>query len=124
MKPRFVPAALTVSLVAGAVALIAGRAWGRRFGRADEPRTAAAEPALDPWTPPADVVRPALFYDRFETIGRADGLPSDRVTSVLAQGDLLAVGTDDGLAVRRGGVWRVWREKDGLAHRHLTSIAR
>jgi ligand-binding sensor domain-containing protein len=66
-----------------------------------------------------------LLYDRFETITRADGLPSDRVTSVLADGDFLAVGTDDGLAVRRGaGAWTTYGEKDGLGHRYVTSLAR
>jgi len=79
---------------------------------------------VDPWVQPAAAQRPALYYDRFETIGRADGLPSERVTCVLAEGDSLSVGTDHGLALRRAGQWSVIGEKDGLAQRYVTSIAR
>src|SRR6185503_15665447 len=84
----------------------------------------AADPVPGPWTQPTRVRRSALMYDRFETIGRADGLPSDRTTCVLADGDLLVAGTDEGLAVRRGGRWTVYGESDGLAHRYVTSVAR
>jgi ligand-binding sensor domain-containing protein len=84
-----------------------------------------ADRAADPWTPPAKPRHPALLYERFESFGRADGLPSDRTTCVLAEGDLLAVGTEDGLALSRGrGAWTSLSEKDGLAHRYVTSIAR
>lgn len=79
---------------------------------------------LDPWTQPTTLVRPALFYDRFETIGVADGLPSEKATCVLAEGAQLTVGTDQGLALRRDGLWSVISEQDGLAQRYVTSIAR
>jgi ligand-binding sensor domain-containing protein len=114
------------ALLAAVAALMAGLAGERGALVANEPVSASAtsRPAADPWAKPERAKRSALFYDRFETIGRADGLPSDRVTSVLADGDLLVVGTDDGLAVRRGGKWTVLGEKDGLAHRYVTSVSR
>jgi ligand-binding sensor domain-containing protein len=124
MKARLAFVASTVALGAGASALIAGLATERRVVMAGESPAVVPKTADDPWATPAVVERPALFYDRFETIGRADGLPSDRVTCVAADGDVLAVGTDDGLAVRRAGAWTVYREKDGLSHRYVTSIAR
>lgn len=125
MNARFVSAALATVLGVSAAALIAALAHERRVAMADDAPAAAPTPSVDdPWATPAEVERPALFYDRFETIGRADGLPSDRVTCVAADGEFLAVGTEDGLAVRRGGAWKVWREKDGLAHRYVTSVSR
>ena len=59
-----------------------------------------AEPAAtaaDPWTPAGPVPAPELLYDRFESFGVADGLPTERVTSVLAEGEDLSVGTEHGL---------------------------
>jgi len=89
------------------------------------PVAQAAKPKrLNPWATSDDVEKPALFYDRFETIGAADGLPSDKVTCVLAEGEHLIVGTDKGLARRRAGQWSVLGEAEGLAHRYVTSVAR
>ncbi len=81
-------------------------------------------PRVDPWQAPAVVPAPAMVYDRFETIGVEDGLPSERVTCVLAEGDDLAVGTERGVAIRTGGKWTVYDEDDGLAHRYVTSVSR
>jgi len=108
-----------------AAALFAALGGNRRASMAAESAPPVASSAADgPWTTSAKFERPAMFYDRFETIGRKDGLPSDRVTSVVADGDVLAVGTDDGFAVRRTGKWSVFTEKEGLAHRYVTSVAR
>jgi ligand-binding sensor domain-containing protein len=63
-------------------------------------------------------------YDRFETLTTADGLPSNKVTTVLAAGEDLWVGTDRGLARRRRGTWTHWTEADGLGHRYVTSLGR
>jgi ligand-binding sensor domain-containing protein len=115
---------LTAGLVAAGAAAMALLASHRGAVLAGEPHAATPATPAGPWTEPAAPKRSALLYDRFETIGRADGLPSDRTTCVLADGDLLAVGTDDGLAVRRGGAWTVYGEKDGLAHRYVTSVSR
>jgi hypothetical protein len=115
---------LQAGLVATGAAAMALLASHRGPVAADEPHAAVSAVPAGPWTPPAEPKRSALLYDRFETITRADGLPSDRVTTVLAEADQLAVGTDDGLAVRRDGAWTVWRETDGLAHRYVTSLSR
>ncbi len=82
------------------------------------------EPAVDPWAAPQGVTPYATRYVRFETLGVADGLPSERVTCVVAEGDDLYVGTDAGVALRRGGTWSVVGEQQGLAHRYVTSLAR
>jgi ligand-binding sensor domain-containing protein len=124
MKTKTRTAVLAVLLGGAAAASIAGLASERRAVMAGESPAAPPTAADDPWAPPVRVETPAMFYDRFETIGRADGLPSDRVTCVVADGEALAVGTEDGLAVRRAGAWTVYREKDGLAHRYVTSVAR
>ena len=86
--------------------------------------TAAVEAPVDPWAVPADIPTPALRYVRFETFTRADGLPSDRITTVRVEGETLLVGTDAGLAVGRPGAWRVYTQSDGLAHDYVTSLAR
>jgi len=65
-----------------------------------------------------------MIYERFETLGVEDGLPSERITCVLAEGDDLYVGTDAGLAMRRGGEWTVVSTDQGLSHRYVTSVAR
>jgi len=91
-----------------------------------EPAPAADAPRelLSPWRVPESVLRPALRYERFETIGVAEGLPSERVTAVLVEGDRLAVGTEHGIALRNGGVWSTLDEDDGLSHDYVTSLAR
>ncbi|RMH03328.1 MAG: hypothetical protein D6702_06395 [Planctomycetota bacterium] len=77
----------------------------------------------DPWRQPVEPRRPALLYDRFESFDRSDGLPSDKVTTVLALADEVWVGTDHGLAVRRDGTWRSFTPDDGLPHRYVTSLS-
>lgn len=85
---------------------------------------AAQEPPPDPWRAPPRPETPALFYERFETWTAADGLPSDKVTCVLAEDGALWAGTDQGLAERRGDGWTCYGTGDGLAHRYVTSLAR
>jgi ligand-binding sensor domain-containing protein len=125
MKSRNLVATVgALALVGAGAALMSGLAQDRGVALAREAPPAAAA-ASDPWARPEAPKRSALLYDRFETITRADGLPTDRTTCVFADGDFLAVGTDDGLAIRRGaGAWTVYREKEGLAHRYVTSISR
>ena len=114
---------LAAALVAAGAFLMSSLAGDRGAARGEPVRgERAAAARTDPWTATSNRRRPALLYGRFESLGRADGLPSDRTTCVLAEGDLLAVGTEDGLALRRGGAaWTVKSEKDGLAHRYVTS---
>ncbi len=80
--------------------------------------------AQDPWQAPAEPAVSALHYDRFESFGRADGLPSDKVTTVLVEDGGLWVGTDQGFAVRGADGWKSFSEQDGLCHRYVTSLAR
>lgn len=91
---------------------------------AEAPATSSVTPLADPWA--HDAVAPPAWIDidRFETIGTAEGLPWERTTSVVAEGDDLFVGAEEGLAERRGGVWRTWTVKDGLPHAYVTSVAR
>jgi len=114
------------ALGAAGVVVISGIATERGAVLAGEQPAASATTtaSADPWAQPAAPRKSALFYDRFENITRADGLPTDRVTCVLADGDLLAVGTDDGLAIRRAGKWTVYGVKEGLGHRYVTSVVR
>lgn len=91
---------------------------------ASAPPAPAAVATSDPWVAPADAVRPALRYDRFETFGIEDGLPTERITTLLAEGPRISVGTEAGLAVRDDGGWTVIGEAQGLSHPYVTSLAR
>jgi len=84
----------------------------------------ATAPPPDPWAVPATPVASATRYARFETLTTKDGLPSDHVTCVLAGPDELVVGTDRGVAIRRGTAWTTYREAQGLSHDVVTSLAR
>ncbi|MCB9797709.1 MAG: hypothetical protein H6741_33885 [Alphaproteobacteria bacterium] len=56
--------------------------------------------------------------------GRAEGLPSSRVLSVLGDGERLWVGTDAGLALAEGGrVVQVWTTQDGLPDDWVQALA-
>ncbi|MHC5010670.1 MAG: ligand-binding sensor domain-containing protein [Planctomycetota bacterium] len=87
-------------------------------------RPVPIEPAEHPWSRTGEHDDAALFYDRFETIGTEDGLPSERVTCVVAEDGDLWVGTEHGLAIRRDGEWTTYGTEDGLAHRYVTALAR
>jgi ligand-binding sensor domain-containing protein len=120
--PRHEVRVLVLALAAAAC----GRAEPTLAVRAGDAPTRGPQAAetRDPWLAPRDVPAPELVYDRFETIGVADGLPSERVTTILAEGADLSVGTEAGLALRRGGAWSVISEAQGLAHDYVTSLAR
>jgi len=92
-------------------------------GRPAQDALLPAEPA-DPWRHPDPVDRPAMRYERFETLDKSDGLPSDRVTTVLVEGDTIHAGTNRGLAIGRAGAFRVYTREDGLANDYVTSISR
>ena len=132
MRNRFSPSHRLTALVCGALGVALAAAFmGVRSGvddevaRAGEPRPARdVTPALDPWGAPDAYTQSVILYHHFETLGVEDGLPSERITSVIAEGDDLYVGTDAGLAIRRGGVWSVLSEESGLAHRYVTAVAR
>jgi ligand-binding sensor domain-containing protein len=112
---------LGTALLLGAVGLrLAGGVPAATEGAAE---AVVVPTAGDPWAAPSEPRRAALIYDRFETLTVDDGLPSNKVTTVLAVGDDLWVGTDHGLALRRDGAWRTWSEEQGLGHRYVTSLA-
>jgi ligand-binding sensor domain-containing protein len=60
---------------------------------------------------------------KWETFDRTSGLPSSKTTAVLAVGDALWIGTDDGLARIGAKGIEVLREKEGLPHRVVSSLA-
>ena len=70
-------------------------------------------------SPPADP-----FFERWETLGTAQGLPSKKVLSVLADGPRVWAGTENGLALLEGGrVRRVYGAAQGLAVPVVISLA-
>lgn len=60
---------------------------------------------------------------RFENFTTANGLPNNHVYSVLADGDRIWAGTDNGLGLYENGQWKTFTTKDGLAHRAVLSLA-
>ena len=75
----------------------------------------AAVPALA--APPA---MPMYFWENFTT---ANGLPDNHVFCVLADGERIWAGTENGLGLYENGKWKVFRAEDGLAHRAVLSLA-
>ncbi|MBI4676588.1 MAG: regulator [Elusimicrobia bacterium] len=64
------------------------------------------------------------FFTSWETIGAAQGLPSNKVLSVLADGPRVWAGTDQGVALLEGGkVRRVWGAAEGLTAPVAISLA-
>jgi ligand-binding sensor domain-containing protein len=60
---------------------------------------------------------------RWENFTTAQGLPDNRVYSVLVDGDRIWAGTDNGLALYQKGKWKTFGTADGLAHRAVLSLA-
>ncbi len=115
------------------LALALGAAAAPALLRAPAPSQAGAEPRApaaavparpDPWRAPAEPTRWATRYARFESFTTAHGLPSDRVTCVLAEGDRLAVGTEAGLALGRPGAFQRFGPEQGLPHAYVTALVR
>ena len=65
---------------------------------------------------------PSLVTE-WRSFSSADGLPSDVVFALAADGENLWVGTEHGLALYREGHWRSWGEEDGLVYPVITSLA-
>ena len=65
----------------------------------------------------------ARAYLSWITHTNADGLPSDKVLCVLADGDDVWAGTDAGLARLRDGRWTSFSTEDGLAFPVVSSLA-
>src|SRR5512135_817713 len=62
-------------------------------------------------------------YRCWESFHKEDGLPADKVFSILVDGDRIWAGTDNGLACYENGKWRSYGVKDGLAHPAVLSLA-
>ncbi|MCK6481684.1 MAG: regulator [Planctomycetes bacterium] len=133
MDPRTIRRAAPAALLAAALLLPAcGREEALAVGDGGAGGAAAGEA---PAERPAPVARAATalerppaagaIYDRWETIGVAEGLPARKVLSVTCEPDRVWACTEGGLAEIAGGkVVRVWTPADGLAHRVVTSCAR
>ncbi len=92
---------------------------------ADEPKPPAPIPLLAA-TQIKDVPDDALpfVYTKWKHFTVADGLPSDHLFAVKADGSKVWIGTEDGLACydKRTGKIRSWKEKDGLPFQAVTAI--
>jgi len=60
---------------------------------------------------------------RWENFTTANGLPDDHVFNVRVDGDRVWAATENGLGLYQNGKWRVYRPKDGLAHRAVLYVA-
>jgi ligand-binding sensor domain-containing protein len=60
---------------------------------------------------------------RWENFTTQNGLPDDHVFNVCVDGDRVWVATENGLGLYENGKWRVYRPKDGLAHRAVLGVA-
>ncbi len=92
---------------------------------ADEPQAPAPVPLLAA-TQIKDVPDDALpfVYTKWKHFTVADGLPSDHLFAVKADGSRVWIGTEDGLACydKRTGKIKSWKEKDGLPFQAVTAI--
>jgi ligand-binding sensor domain-containing protein len=68
-------------------------------------------------------VQELKIYDSWTHYTIADGLPSNKINCVRADGDRLWIGTDKGLAIMEDDkIVKVYHEKDGLAHHNVVSV--
>jgi hypothetical protein len=63
-----------------------------------------------------------ITYGNWVNYSLKDGLPSDKVFCVKADGDQIWAGTDAGLALFSDGKWTTYTDKDGLAHNGVLSL--
>jgi ligand-binding sensor domain-containing protein len=66
---------------------------------------------------------PQMPHYRFVNFTTANGLPDNRVYSVLVDGERIWAGTDNGLGVYENGKWKTYTVKDGLAQQAVLSLA-
>jgi hypothetical protein len=73
----------------------------------------------------ADTRRPGepVVHTNWQSVGRADAPPGDRILAIDIQGDRVWVGTDGGLATYENDTWRHWTSADGLPNVAVTAIA-
>ena len=75
------------------------------------------------WIVAAALAATPPVYHLWESFHTTDGLPSEKAFCVAVDRDRVWVGTDRGLACREEGVWRTYREAEGLAHNAVLSVA-
>ncbi len=61
-------------------------------------------------------------YGKWETFTTKDGLPSNKVYCVRADGDQVWIGTSHGLVRYKNGEFKTYTQEDGLAHPGVLSI--
>ena len=71
---------------------------------------------------PAGAAGPPV-YTQWESFGVEDGLPSNKVFCVVADGERVWAGTDHGLALYENGAWTTYTKKDGLTHDAVLFVA-
>ena len=103
---------LAISLLAAPAIALAGDPAALAGTQGDNP-AAGSEDAGMPYV-----------YTKWDQITVEDGLPNDHIFAVEAQGDLIWIGTEDGLARldKKTGAIRSWREADGLPWRVVTAL--
>jgi len=68
-------------------------------------------------------VQELKIYDSWTHYTINDGLPSNKINTVRADGEIVWIGTDKGLALMKDGkITRVYHEEDGLAHHNVVSV--
>lgn len=77
----------------------------------------AAAPGASPGVDDADP-----FFATWQTLGRADGLPDDKVFAVAVADDTVWAGTEKGLAALRDGRVETWSTADGLPFDVVTAL--
>ncbi len=119
----------------GPAALLALLPWLSGAGQPQD-KNAAPAPASASVSTPAPVALAAtqipnvpddalpFVYTKWKHFTLADGLPSDHIFAVKADGSKVWIGTEDGLAAydKRTGKIRSWKEKDGLPFQAVTAI--
>ena len=62
------------------------------------------------------------YFQNWTNFTIADGLPSNKVSTVRIDGDRVWIGTDKGLAIYENGEFTVITTEDGLSHDYVMSI--
>jgi len=74
----------------------------------------ASDPVKEPGSMPE--------YGNWKTFTEKDGLPSNKIFCVRADGDRIWVGTNNGLCLYENETWKTYTVEDGLAHKGVLSI--
>ncbi len=71
----------------------------------------------------ANEIQELKIYDTWTHYTTGNGLPSDKINCVKADGDRIWIGTDKGLAIMEGNrITEVYHKEDGLAHNNVVSL--